>query len=240
MYTNSMTRPQFTTGEIYHIYNRGVEKRKIFYNDKDRFRFIHSMFEFNDEAPALNIHYYFGTTKKVKTPTRRTLLVEILSFCLMPNHYHLLVRQEKDNGITLFMRKLGTGYTNYFNKKYKRVGPLFQGKCKATLVHRESHLIYLPHYIHLNPLDLIMPEWRSLKVRNTKRALTFLTSYRWSSYLDYINKHNFPSLINRDLILNLYADSSNYAAELEEWLESIDFEPIQDIVIENPIEVRLR
>ena len=68
MYTNSMTRPQFTTGEIYHIYNRGVEKRKIFYNDKDRFRFIHSMFEFNDEAPALNIHYYFGTTKKVKTP----------------------------------------------------------------------------------------------------------------------------------------------------------------------------
>lgn len=230
-----MIHPQFVTGEIYHIYNRGVEKRLIVQNDKDRFRFIHDMFEFNDEAPTLNVGYRHKTKT---TPRRiRKLLVEILCFCIMPNHYHFLVRQKMDNGITLFMRKFGTGYTNYFNKKYQRVGPLFQGKFKAVLVKQEPHLLYLPHYIHLNPLDLIMPKWKTQLMPNTRKALAFLESYRWSSYLDYMNIHNFPSLTNRDSMLKYYnfngQPTTSYQNELKEWLQNIELAPIDDVIIEN-------
>ncbi len=124
-----MKHPPFANSYIYHIYNRGVEKRKVFLDDQDYFRFIHDLYEFNDENPVLNVNYrlqhrqskYMG----VQLPyikNERKLLVDILVWCLMPNHYHLILRQRRDNGIVLFMQKLGSGYTNYFNLKYKRVG----------------------------------------------------------------------------------------------------------------------
>ena len=173
-----MKKPSFINNGIYHIYNRGVEKRKVFLDDQDHFRFIHDLFEFNDEAPALNTYYRLpylqsyevqlqktrlqkiGATNKAAGRRQRKLLVEILAFCLMPNHYHLLIRQRIDKGAVNFMQKLGTGYTNYFNKRYERVGSLFQGRFKAVLINKESHFIHLPYYIHLNPLDLEMPQWR--------------------------------------------------------------------------------
>lgn len=154
-----MKKPQFIENEIYHIYNRGVEKRNIFTEDKDYFRFVHDLFEFNDENPASNMTYYFNPKsmevqppylKKEKNP--RKLLVEILVFCLMPNHFHLLLRQKQKNGIVKFMQKLGTGYTMYFNKKNERVGGLFQERFKAVVVKDEEHFIHLPFYIHTNPI----------------------------------------------------------------------------------------
>src|SRR3989344_2475546 len=230
-----MVRPQFINGEIYHLYNRGVEKRNIVQNDKDRLRIIHDLFSFNDVAPTLNNGYRHET--KTATNKPRKLLVEIFCFCIMPNHYHLLVRQLVENGITLFMRKSGTGYTNYFNKKYDRVGPLFQGKFKAVLVKKEQHVLYLPHYIHLNPLDLSTPEWRSGSIQNIKLALDFLESYRWSSYADYIGKNNFPSLTQRDSLLNLYKDRANsiveYRNEFLVWLKDISLDSIEGVLLEN-------
>src|SRR3989344_6026710 len=123
-----MKKPQFTTDAFYHIYNRGVEKRKIFLDKDDHFRFIHDLFEFNDEAYALNIYYKLPSLTSYEVQPRkmskRKLLVEIIAFCLMPNHFHLLLRQNADSGIVRFMQKLGTGYTMYFNQKYQRVGGL--------------------------------------------------------------------------------------------------------------------
>lgn len=230
----NMQRPKFISGEVYHIYNRGVEKRVIFSEDKDRFRFVHDIFEFNDLAPAINLNFHLQSSPTVLCAIRklREILVEILCFCLMPNHYHLLVRQKVDGGITEFMRKLGTGYTNYFNKKYQRVGPLFQGKFKAIHVEKEAHLRYLPHYIHLNPLDLTMPEWREQRLTNTKKAVQFLSSYRWSSYLDYINKKNFPSVTHRSPLLKLYGGPTSYEKEMKEWLAELNLEQIKDIILE--------
>ncbi len=123
-----MIKPAFVNNQVYHIYNRGVEERKVFLDKEDYFRFVHNLFEFNDEAPAMNLYYklfqlqaqsYEVQLRKVKVMERepRKLLVEILLFCLMPNHFHLLIKQKVDNGIVKFMQKLGTGYTNYFNKK---------------------------------------------------------------------------------------------------------------------------
>lgn len=231
-----MQRPEFITEQIYHVYNRGVEKRTTFTNQKDYMRFAHDIFEFNDEAPALNTAYHLQNLSKSdfgKKRKPRKLLVEVLCFCLMPNHYHFLLLQKVDGGITEFMRKIGTGYTNYFNTKYERVGPLFQGKFKAVRIEKQRHLLYLPHYIHLNPLDLVMPEWRERKLRNPEKALAFLASYQWSSYQDYIGQRNFPSLTQREFINQIYGSrtSIDYREQMEEWLDDLDMAALEGVAL---------
>jgi putative transposase len=214
-------------GEIYHIYNRGVDKRDIFMNDEDRFRFIHDLFEFNDANAVSNlgIHLTTNKTKEVGLPYNREprkILVEILAFCLMDNHYHIIVRQKTENGITEFMRKIGTGYTNYFNQKYERVGALFQGRFKSVCIKSDAHLMYLPIYIHLNPLDFKFHGWREKKIKNYKEAIEFLDSYRWSSYMDYTGQKNFPSLIRKDFILSRIGDEKKFKKEMIDWLKNFD------------------
>src|SRR3989344_795363 len=163
----------FVEKELYHICNRGVEKRDIFLDDKDYFRAIHDLYEFNDTSPALNLYYKTASLQSYETRSRkmRNPIVEILAFVLMPNHYHLLLRQTKENGIVEFMQKFGGGYAMYFNKKYERVGSLFQGPFKAIHVINNAHFLHLPFYIHANPLDLKFPEWRERKIKNPKQAL---------------------------------------------------------------------
>lgn len=239
-----MKKPQFINNETYHIYNRGVEKRNIFLNNKDYFRFIHDLFEFNDENPALNTGYYFNhQTMEVelryieqKERNPRKLLVEISAFCLMPNHYHLLLRQKKDKGIVRFMQKLGTGYTNYFNRKHERVGGLFQGRFKAIHVNKQEYFDYLLYYIHFNPLGLIEPEWQEGEIENYQKAIKLLSSYRWSSHLDYIGKKNFPSVTQRELLLNILGGEKNYEQNIKKWLKEIskrkDMEEFRKVSIE--------
>ena len=235
-----MKKPPFVEDEIYHIYNRGVEKRSIFKNDSDRFRFIHDLFEFNDKEPALNIYYKLPSLKSYgdesyeveprKIRPRRELLVEIVAFCLMPNHFHLLLRQRGKNGIINFMQKLGTGYTMYFNKKHDRVGPLFQGRFKAIHVNSDDYFRYLCHYIHLNPLDMFAPEWREEKIKNKRSAMTYLENYRWSSSQDYSGIKNFPSVISKDLISDVF--ENKYKNSLENWINNLDLDPIKDLLLE--------
>ena len=145
-----------------------------------------------------------------------------------------MLRQKIDGGVTEFMRKFGAGYTNYFNVKYDRVGHLFQGKFKAVHITKQSHLLYLPHYIHLNPLDMKMGEWRDKKIRSVPSALKFLESYRWSSYRDFIGKKNFPSVTQRDFLLKIYGSPTliDYRKDLKEWLEDFDLSSIEDIALE--------
>jgi len=232
-----MKKPQFATDAFYHIYNRGVEKRRVFLDKDDHFRFVHDLFEFNDEGSANNLYYYrLPSLKSYEVQphkiSKRKLLVEIIAFCLMPNHFHLFLRQNADNGIIRFMQKLGTGYTMFFNQKYQRVGGLFQGRFKAVLVEKESHFLYLPHYIHLNPLDIYMPSWRNKKIGNPQRALKFLESYRWSSYLDHAGKKNLPSVISSNLFKKLFGTPKEYRESLLEWIEDMDFADISKVTIE--------
>jgi putative transposase len=139
-----MEKPQFVSEHIYHLYNRGVEKRDIFLDRHDYLRFIHDLFEFNDTESVLpsNVRFALRNPRgaaerhlqqclEVRPPNREgnfrkaKRLIEVLSYCLMPNHFHLMVRQVEEGGITKFMQKLGTGYAMYFNQKYERVGGLF-------------------------------------------------------------------------------------------------------------------
>ncbi|MBU1179301.1 transposase [Patescibacteria group bacterium] len=230
-----MQKPTFINNRIYHIYNRGVEKRKVFMDKQDYLRFIHCLFEFNDENPTLNTTYYFNpqtmevqprylTNLKAKKEPRK-LLVEILIFALMPNHFHLLLKQKKENGIVKFMQKLGTGYVNYFNKKYKRVGPLFQGKFKAVSINDHAHFLHLPYYLHLNPLELT--NYRS--PTSIVEQMKFLENYKWSSFPDYIGKKNFPSVTQREFLLDFFGGAEKYKKETKEWLKEKDknFEEIK-------------
>ena len=235
-----MRKLKFTNGEIYHVYNRGIDKKQIFLNPQDHLRFIHDMFEFNDSNIAIPSNARFQVQKpstaneevlrkkfqnlEAELPNtnikrKRKLLGEITVFCLMPNHFHLLIKQRQENGISRFMQKIGTGYTNYFNTKYERSGHLFQGKFKAEQMESEAHLLHLPYYIHLNPLDLAHPEWRNKEMENPKAAMKFLETYRWSSFQDYIGKKNFPSVTQREFIQKLVGNEEEYKKETCRWLK---------------------
>ena len=234
-----MKRIKPATGEIYHAYNRGVEKRVVFSENFDYLRFIHDLYEFNDSdpSPKLYIPAQFSEVRLPKIMENmekkpRKLLVEILAFCLMPNHFHILLKQKIDGGISQFMQKLGTGYTNYFNQKYTRVGSLFQGKYKAVHIVQENHFLHLPYYIHLNPLDLVTPEWRDRKIKNLDESLNFLKKYKWSSYLDYIGIKNFPSITQRDFLLKFFDDHKNYQVEITKWLKELNLDQINDLILE--------
>ncbi|OGG73935.1 hypothetical protein A3A40_01250 [Candidatus Kaiserbacteria bacterium RIFCSPLOWO2_01_FULL_54_20] len=190
--------------------NRGTEKRDIFMDDRDRARFVYDLFEFNDTKPASNVSY--SLSKKimdVRHPyIERERIVDLHAWCLMRNHYHLLLSERRDGGITTFMRKLNTGYTNYFNGRYKRSGVLFQGKTKKVLIHSEAHFLHIVHYIHLNPLDYVpgAREWRNSRIADTATAKRRLEQYRWSSFLDYSGKKNFPSVLYSDFFRDAIGD----------------------------------
>jgi len=161
---------QYVTGGYYHVYNRGVEKRKIFQDERDYKTFLH----------FLRL-YLEPRDPKPKTPAELKLLrrslakeVKLLAYCLMPNHYHLLLRQETLSGMTKLIRAVSTNYAMYFNTRYDRVGPLFQGKYKAVLIDSEEQLLHVSRYIHLNPIEV------------TKRW----GDYSYSSFGDYIGKRD--------------------------------------------------
>jgi len=223
--------------EIYHVLNRGVDKRKIFLDDEDYLRFIHDLYEFNDEEPAGEVYYYFNKYRDVRRPDiikrkKRKRIVDLLVFCLMPNHYHLLLIPKKPEYLTLFMKKLNGGYAKYFNEKYQRTGTLFERRFKRVLIKREEHFIHLPYYIHCNPLDLKYPEWRNRELKNSQEAIKFLEKYRWSSHLDYLGIKNFPSLTQREFLLNVFEGEKGYKNAIENWLKSFDLEEIKQWTLE--------
>lgn len=233
-----MARPPLTTDNFYHIYNRGVEKRDVFLDQHDYSRFVHGLFEFNDENASPNIfrrfpayHPHNEGNPTSLTPAKK-MLVDIVCFCLMPNHFHLLVRQRTDHGVSKFMQKLGVGYTNYFNTRYERSGVLFQGKFKSVPVERDTYLTHLSRYIHLNPVDLIEPKWKENGIGNWQIVKKHLLSYPWSSYSDYTGAPRFASTIRKDFLME-YFNNDNAAYEAFVEMHALkDLESIKDLAME--------
>ncbi len=196
--------------DFWHLIGRGVDKRDIVLDDKDRVRFIHDLYSFNDLNPVTN----FILHSRHEALNERDLLVNIHAFCLMNNHYHLLVSECKEGGISLFMKKLNMGYTKYFNERYDRSGALWQGKYRKVLIERNAHFLYIPFYIHLNPLDYTHPEWRKGEVTQTNEALASLRGYRWSSHLDYLGISNFSSLISTVFLSPILGTQQSYESKI--------------------------
>jgi len=221
-------RPEIFIGEIYHVVVRAVEGVNLFLNKSDYLRMVHDLFEFNDENPApsvfrKNLNKPNGTrTVLVPLRQRRSLLVELLAFCLMPNHFHLLIKEIQEGGISRFMRKLGAGYGLYYNKKYNRSGHLFQGRYRVVHVKSEEQLQTAFVYIHTNPVSLIVPNWRERGIPEDqlRKVIEFLEEkYRWSSYLDYLGKKNFPSLTSRDFLTRILGGKEGCREYVNTWLE---------------------
>ncbi len=149
----------------------------------------------------------------------------------MGNHYHLLLSERREGGLSLFLRKLNVGYANYFNERYKRSGTLFQGRTKKIHVNSDAYFLHILHYIHLNPLDFLKgaEEWRTLEIQNSKKALEYLEKYRWSSYLDYCGKKNFPSVINKDLFGDVFR---NYRKTIGSYLKDIELTAVRPFLLE--------
>lgn len=228
---------QFANDDFYHIIQRGVEERKIFLDEEDRLRFINSLLVFNDKNPALWSMRGFwnqrGPTSLVKSGfTTEEPLVEIHSFALMDNHFHLLVKQIKEKRCSTFMQKLG-GYSYYFNKKYKRVGPLFQGKFKAVLIKTEEQLKNAFVYVNTNPIGLIEPDWKEKGIKDFRESTKFLKEYQWSSCPDYLkNANNYP-FIKNDFFLELFGSIENCKEEIESWLKyKVEVNKFKDIALE--------
>ncbi len=133
----------FASGEFYHLYNRGTDKRIIFNDDEDRERFTSLMFLCNSDRNIVYRDIPIGLTYGYE---RGNTLVDILAYCLMPNHFHVLICGKNDGDVSLFMQKLSTAYSMYFNKKYKRTGGLFEGTFKAKHADTDEYLKYLFAY----------------------------------------------------------------------------------------------
>lgn len=217
---------QFEVGGIYHVFNRGVEKRKIFLKNQDYSRFILALEFFNRVDSYLDI-WNLIAPKGGPGPLLARLenerikdfksLVELLAFCLMPNHFHLIIREIHKGGISLFMNKMG-GYSTYFNRQYNREGPLFQGRYKTVKIESDIQLVNIFSYVHTNPVELVESEWKDLKVKDKKSALNFLETYKWSSYHDHVGNSKFPNATQRDFYLDLLGGYKGCRQNVEDWI----------------------
>ena len=223
----NMRKVIFANGEYYHIYNRGVDKREVFLDDFDYARFIKSMWEFNTIDPIgslyeLNFrHKDLGVGPPIGGPTPKSELVQIIAYCLNPNHYHMILKQVSENGISEFMKRIGGGYTTYFNKKYDRSGALFQGRFKSIHIDTNEYLLHLSVYVNKNNFI------HGYKNSGTKSPIGDLVPEFWqySSYLDYIGKRD-GKLCNKEVILGQFKNnqgSTSGSFEIEPFDNYRDF-----------------
>jgi len=215
----SIRKTNFVSGEYYHIYNRGNDKKIIFHDTQDYKRFVgilnlsNSTIKFHTSDISKNM-FLFGKGKN---------LVGVGSYCLMPNHFHIIITEIEEGGITKFMQKVGTAYSMYYNKKYSRTGSLFEGKFKSKHINKDVYFKYLFSYVHLNPIKLIQKDWKDVGIKNKSEALIFLNEYKYSSYLDYLGvKRDENIIINREVFPNYFSSKEKFQKEIFEWLSYKD------------------
>lgn len=222
-----MQRPHiFSIDEYYHLYNRGTDKRPIFLDVHDYHRFMMLLYLCNTTEPfdmqkIFRSHGEGQSFTKIFKLELGVPIVAIGAWVLMPNHFHLLAREIKEGGITAFMRKVNTGYSMYFNKKYGRTGNLFQGKFKSEHTNTDNYLKYLFSYIHLNPIKLIPGEsnWKEIGIKNLTTAKNFLFKYKYSSLRSYLGIDTiYNKIISKDSFPEYFPDQKSVWDEILEWL----------------------
>ena len=207
----------FAEGEYYHIYNRGNSKQAIFRDKNDYKHFIHLLYLSNTTRNFV-VRYI---KKDYVDFDRKSQLVSIGAWVLMPNHFHLILSQKEDNGISKFMQKLTTAYSMYFNKKYTRTGSLFEGKFKSKHIADDRSLKYLFSYIHLNPVKLIQKGWKKEGIKDKQKTIQFLNNYQYSSYLDYSNfelKRQESSILRKEDFPTYFPTKEKFQKEIFEWV----------------------
>lgn len=183
----------FVNGEFYHLYNRGINKQQTFFSNKDYSRFVKTLFYYQIANPKPRFSFYKPNGVHIIDTTKR--MVDIVAYCLMPNHFHLLIKQLQDGGISEFMRRFVHSYTKYRNIKHKFQSPVFQAIFKAVLIETDEQLLHVSRYIHLNPL--------------VSKLVKDLNFYPWSSYRAYIGLEDNPALAKEE-ILSFFKSPKEY------------------------------
>ena len=224
----SYRKLSFAPGDYYHIYNRGNSKQNIFLDDADYERFTKLLYlcnssksvNFRDDIVKQNIDAWdFDRGKPI---------VSIGSWVLMPNHFHIYITisprqrlglKESEDNVSYFMHKLCTSYSMYLNKKHERTGKLFEGPFQSTHIENDNQAKYLFSYIHLNPVKLIDPLWKERGIKNIKKTLEFLNTYKWSSYQDYRGKKRPENkIISLKDFPDYFSGKHLFDDEIFEWL----------------------
>jgi len=210
---------KFVPDEYYHLFSRGVEKRKIFLDKKDYDRFLALLYILNQED-HFHVSNFLNKGHKnildLYKQERGQPLVSILAYSLMPNHFHLVVQEIIEGGISTFMMKLLTACSMYFNTKYERSGSLFVHPFRSEHIGDDAYFRYLFAYVHLNCIELFEKGWKENGIKNQKRAKEFLENYRYSSYQDLSLLTNRPEARILDMD-NLPEDVSRVTLDIREY-----------------------
>src|SRR3989344_7939630 len=212
----SLRKVPFVLGEYYHIYNRGNSKQTIFHDKEDYDRFMKLIFLSNGRK-NFKIHFIGN---EIYDFYRGKPLVNIGAYCLMPNHFHLLLTQTNNGSISKFMQKLTTSYSMYYNKRREHTGTLFEGKFKSEHAKDDRYLKYLFSYIHLNPVKLLCHNWKEEGIKDKKHALTFIEQYKFSSYQDYFDcDRKQKEIINLEVFPDYFLTKKVFGEEIFDWLD---------------------
>lgn len=213
----------FVKNEYYHIYNRGVDKRLIFSNEHDYRRFMVLLYLCNSIDP-LDIRNFFDKGLpfvEFFSINRHSSLVDIGTYSLMPNHFHILIFEKLHGGISKFMEKLLTAYVMYFNKKNERSGSLFEGTFKAKHIDSDPYLNWIFSYIHTNPVKLIEPNWKEDGISDFLKVKDFIDNYKYSSYYDYfINNRHESAILNKEAFPNNFSQLNDFDSLIQNFREN--------------------
>jgi putative transposase len=214
-----MRKVPLVTGEFYHLYNRGVDKRLVFTEETEYKRFLAYLYMLNN-TEDINPSDFFRShpIDEAFDIERGKQLIAIGAFCLMPNHFHLYVTPLVEGGVSKFMQKLQTAYTKYFNEKHKRTGSLFGGTFKSEHIENNNQAKYLFSYIHLNPAKLKDPKWNKKGFHNWKMLQTFVAAYPYSSYLEYSQKQ--PLITDPKPYPKYLKDTKDFYGHISDWLKA--------------------
>ncbi|HPT18396.1 MAG TPA: transposase [Candidatus Paceibacterota bacterium] len=211
----AIRKTSLAIGEFFHIYNRGNDKRIIFDNDDDYRHFVKLLYASNSKDGFV----LRDMKKNIFDTSQEDKIVSIGAWCLMPNHFHLILTPIDDDGISKFMQKLSTAYSMYYNGKYKRSGSLFQGKFKSQHTENDRYLKYLFSYVHLNPVKIIQKDWKEKGIENKQKAISFLESYKYSSYMDYLGVNRLENkILDKKAFPEYFSSSEKIKDEIFDWI----------------------
>jgi putative transposase len=216
-------RIRIAPNEFYHIYNRGVDKRLIFLDEKDYERFLCLLFLSNgtkkfEISKDSDTEWSF---EKVLHMDRGEEIVSIGAWVLMPNHFHILIKEKVPGGISKFMAKFSTGYTMFFNQKNFRTGALFQGRFKIRHIDSDRYLKYIYSYIHLNPISIVDKGWKKKQIENIAEARRFVRDFQYSSYRDYIGDlRDMNRILDRGAFPDYFETIDKFESMMDFWMNN--------------------
>ncbi len=212
--------PVFVNDSIYHVYNRGVAKQPLFHDEHDYHQFLICLSYYLESTPEgkLSDAKKSHRLEEILSEPVQKPIVEILAYCLMPNHFHLVVRQLADGGISTFMRRSLNSYTRYYNTRYRRVGTMFQGTFRAVFVGSDEQLLHVTRYVHLNaPVAKLTDDPRS---------------YLWSSYQTYVAATS-SRLCDPSLVLEIAGGPAVYESFTKDYLGyARDLAIVKDLLLD--------